>query len=142
MTAELAARAEAPQTAPAKVATRPLHVRLGRYLGWLKILPFALVVGLLVRHRLVAPMPVRHHLVDHGDVVREVFGRASIESRREVLLGFDLVGRVSDVLVDEGDQVKLGQVVAHLVPDQLNADVHAATSFSGALVVTHPAAPS
>jgi HlyD family secretion protein len=43
-------------------------------------------------------------------------------------LGFDLVGRVSDVLVDEGDRVKLGQVVAHLAPEQLTADVHAASS--------------
>ena len=43
-------------------------------------------------------MPVQRHLVDHGDVVREVFGRATIESHREVQLGFDLVGRVSGVL--------------------------------------------
>jgi HlyD family secretion protein len=94
----------------------------------LKVLAVLLVVAIVVRQRLIAPLAVRAHAVDRGDVVREVFGRATIESRREVELGFDLVGRVSDVLVDEGDRVKLGQVVAHLAPEQLTADVHAASS--------------
>lgn len=111
-----------------EASVRPKRARIRRYLGWLKLLAVLSVVALVVRHRLVAPVPVRHHIVDQGDVVREVFGRATIESRREVELGFDLVGRVSDVLVDEGDRVKLGQIVAHLAPEQLNADAHAASS--------------
>lgn len=103
-------------------------MRVRRHLRWLKLLPVVVVVALAVRHQLVTPVVVRRHVVDRGDVVREVFGRATIESRREVQLGFDLVGRISDVLVDEGDQVKLGQVVAHLAPEQLNADVQAVAS--------------
>lgn len=112
----------------AKLPARPKRTRARRYLGWLKVLPVLLVLAIVVRQRLVAPLAVSAHAVDRGDVVREVFGRATIESRREVELGFDLVGRVSDVLVDEGDRVKLGQVVAHLAPEQLTADVHAASS--------------
>jgi len=65
-------------------------------------------------------------------VVREVFGRGTIESRREAQLGFDLAGRISDVLVDEGDHVKLGQVLAHLEPQQYQADMR--TAASGASV--------
>jgi HlyD family secretion protein len=107
---------------------RPKRASARRYLAWLKVLPILLVVAIVVRQRLVAPLAVSGHAVDGGDIVREVFGRATIESRREVELGFDLVGRVSDVLVDEGDRVKLGQVVAHLAPEQLTADVHAASS--------------
>jgi HlyD family secretion protein len=113
---------------PAKLPARPKGARARRYLHWLKVLAVLLVVAIVVRQRLIAPLAVRAHAVDRGDVVREVFGRATIESRREVELGFDLVGRVSDVLVDEGDRVKLGQVVAHLAPEQLTADVHAASS--------------
>ena len=128
MTNETTTRIEVERALPTKPAARPFRARIRRYLGWLKILPFVVVVALLVRHRLVAPMPVHRHVVDRGDVVRKVSGRATIESRREVQLGFDLVGRVSDVLVDEGDRVKLGQVVAHLAPEQWNADVHAASS--------------
>jgi len=95
------------------------------------LLPVLVIVGLLVRHRLTSPVLVTRYVVDRGDVVREVFGRATIESRREVQLGFDLVGRISDVLVDEGDRVKLGQVVAHLAPEQLNAEASAASSGVG-----------
>lgn len=102
--------------------------RARRWLGWLKILPIALLIAFVVQHRVVAPIPVHRHVVDRGDVTREVFGRATIESRREVQLGFDLVGRITDVLVDEGDRVKLGQVVAHLAPEQFRADVQAASS--------------
>ncbi|CAN5729455.1 efflux RND transporter periplasmic adaptor subunit [soil metagenome] len=114
--------------APPANAARPFRVRFRRHLGWLKILPFVIAIALVVRYRVVAPVVVHPQAVDRGEVVREVFGRATIESRREVQLGFDLVGRVGDVLVDEGDRVKLGQVVAHLAPEQLNADVHAASS--------------
>ena len=128
MTQEAVEQPKSVNSPRTKTAAPPSRKRLRRYLAWLKILPFALAVALVVRHRLVAPVPVRQSVVERGDVVREVYGRATIESRREVQLGFDLVGRISDVLVDEGDRVKLGQVVAHLAPEQLNADVHAASS--------------
>jgi HlyD family secretion protein len=128
VTTKTAAREDAVDATPGAPATRALRTRLRRYRGWLKVLPIAIVVAFVVRHQLVVPTPVHVHAVDRGDVVREVFGRATIESRREVQLGFDLVGRISDVLVDEGDRVKLGQVLAHLAPDQWNADVRAASS--------------
>jgi HlyD family secretion protein len=104
---------------------------LRRFAGLLKLLPVLVVVALLVRHRMFSPVEARAHVIDRGLVRREAFGRATIESRREVQLGFDLVGRISDVLVDEGDRVKLGQVVAHLSPEQLAADAQAATTGVG-----------
>jgi HlyD family secretion protein len=116
------------QPLPATPAGRSFRARLRRQVGWLKVLPVVLIVGLLVRHRVVAPVPAHRHVVDRGDVVYEMFGRATIESRREVQLGFDLVGRITDIVVDEGDRVKLGQVVAHLAPEQLNADAHVAST--------------
>ena len=127
MTSETAAEGEVGRSLR-KEPVPPIRRRIRRYLGWLKILPFAIAIAIVAHHRFVAPMAVRPYVIDRGNVVREVFGRATIESRREVDLGFDLVGRISDILVDEGDRVKLGQVVAHLAPDQLNTDVHAAAS--------------
>lgn len=94
----------------------------------LKALPLLLLAALAVRQRFFVPVVVLSHVVERGDVVREVFGRGTIESRREVDLGFDLVGRISDLLVDEGDHVKLGQVVGHLAPEQFTADVRSASS--------------
>jgi RND family efflux transporter MFP subunit len=96
-----------------------------RWLPWVA----ALLIGLvIVRHRLTAAVPVLSHRITSGDVVVEIFGRGTIESRREVQLGFDLTGRISDLLVDEGDRVKLGQILGHLAPEQFVADVHSATS--------------
>ena len=92
----------------------------------------ALLLGGLVYQRRFSPLPVRVHPIDRGDVVREVFGRGTIESRREAQLGFDMAGRISDVLVDEGDHIKLGQVLAHLEPQQYQADMR--TAASGASV--------
>ena len=42
------------------------------------------VIVLLVRHRLFTTVPVRSHKITSGDGVVEVFGRGTIESRREV----------------------------------------------------------
>jgi HlyD family secretion protein len=94
----------------------------------LKLFPVLALALVVARQRLLVPIPVRTATVERGDVVREVFGRGTLESRREVQLGFDLVGRISDVLVDEGDHVELGQVLAHLAPEQFRAEVHTASS--------------
>jgi HlyD family secretion protein len=111
------------------VPATPRRFRLGLLA---KIAIPVVVVGAVAYHRFLSPVSVQVHRVDRGDVVREVFGRGTIESRREAQLGFDLAGRISDVLVDEGDHVKLGQVIAHLEPQQYQADLR--TAASGASV--------
>src|SRR5579859_6000586 len=95
----------APAVAPApRTGRRRWAIRLA------KALAVFLLMALLIRQRFFVTVPARSYVVERGDVVREVFGRGTVESRREVELGFDLVGRISDLLVDEGDRVKLGQV--------------------------------
>jgi hypothetical protein len=42
-----------------------------------------LLLGGIAYQRKFSPLPVRVHHVDRGDVVRKVFGRGTIESRRE-----------------------------------------------------------
>ncbi len=44
----------------------------------------------------------------------------------EMRLGFDLAGKIKDVLVEEGDRVRQGQVLARLAADELPARVEAA----------------
>jgi hypothetical protein len=53
--------------------------------------------------RLWKPIEVEVVAVDRGDITQEAFGRGTIESQREAAVGFDMVGRFSAVLVDEGD---------------------------------------
>ncbi|WP_428569985.1 MAG: HlyD family secretion protein [Solidesulfovibrio sp. DCME] len=44
----------------------------------------------------------------------------------EMRLGFDLAGKIKEVLVEEGDRVRQGQVLARLAADELPARVEAA----------------
>ncbi|MBK7578875.1 MAG: efflux RND transporter periplasmic adaptor subunit [Myxococcales bacterium] len=76
--------------------------------------------------RLWAPVWVEVVRVDRGSIVQEAFGRGTIESQREAAVGFDLVGRLSQVLVEEGTRVTLGQELARLETDQAQADLRSA----------------
>lgn len=76
--------------------------------------------------RVWSPVHVQVVRLDRGLVTEEAFGRGTIESQREAAVGFDLVGRLSDVLVDEGARVTLGQELARLETNQAQADLRAA----------------
>lgn len=84
------------------------------------------VVLAIAWFRLWAPVNVEVTRVDRGLVVQEALGRGTIESQREAAVGFDLVGRLSEVLVDEGEQVTLGQELARLETNQAQADFRSA----------------
>lgn len=74
------------------------------------------------------PVKVIAHRVVQSEIVHEIYGRGTIESQREVQLGFDMVGRISDLLVDQGDKVTLGQEMARLYTDTVDAEVKTARS--------------
>jgi HlyD family secretion protein len=110
-----------------------LRVTLHRVRGlfWPLVLLGAVVFGSWLRFW--RPAQVRAVRVDRGPVVVEAFGRGTIESQREAAVGFDLVGRLSEVLVDEGDRVTLGQELARLETNQAEADLRLAkTGISAA----------
>lgn len=94
----------------------------------LTLLVVSALLGAVGYLRWIAPISAHAHRVRAGQIVDEVFGRGTIESQREAQLGFDLVGRLSEVLVDEGARVSLGQALARLYPEQARADLRAATS--------------
>jgi len=85
-------------------------------------------VSAVVYLRAFAPVPARAYEVKRGEIREQVYGRGSIESEREAQLGFDLVGRLSDVLVEEGARVSLGQELARLSLEQVQADLRVATT--------------
>ncbi len=91
---------------------------------WLIVLVAAAL--LVARARLWSPVRVRAVHVDRGDIRQEAFGRGTIESQREAAVGFDLVGRLSEVLVEEGARVTLGQALARLETNQAEADLRSA----------------
>lgn len=101
-------------------------LRFVRRITWVLVL----TVGILAIAWMVLwrPVPVQIAHPDRGTIVQEAFGRGTVESQREAAVGFDLVGRLSDVLVDEGTRVTLGQELARLETSQAEADLKSATT--------------
>jgi HlyD family secretion protein len=105
-------------------------IRVARRLAWPVVLIAAVLV--LAWFQMWSPVGARVARVDRGPVVEEAFGRGTIESQREAAVGFDLVGRLSDVLVDEGARVSIGQDLARLETNQAEADLRSARTGIGA----------
>lgn len=97
---------------------------------WMVVL--AAAVLLVAWLRVWSPVRVEVVRVDRGTITQEAFGRGTIESQREASVGFDLVGRLSEVLVDEGARVILGQELARLETNQAQADLRSAQTGIGA----------
>lgn len=75
----------------------------------------------------LAPIPVTVTLVVRNDVAPTLFGIGTVEARRAYLIGPTAAGRVKRVLVDVGDTVTTGQLLAEMEPVDLDTRV-AATS--------------
>ena len=72
----------------------------------------------------ITPLPVTVSRVVAAEFVETVLVTGSLVPREEILVGPEIEGlRVLEVLVDEGDRVKKGQVLARLVNDTLDAQL-------------------
>jgi HlyD family secretion protein len=66
---------------------------------------------------------VEYVTVDRGSLVSSISAVGSVRARKEVLLSFDTAGRVSEVLVEAGESVEQGQVLARLTMADLELQV-------------------
>ena len=73
----------------------------------------------------VEPKPDPIETVKRGDVEIKVIETGTIEPLRKVELKSKVGGRLSKMLVDEGDRVKAGQTMALIDPEEINAQVAA-----------------
>lgn len=64
---------------------------------------------------------VRTEVIEHRDLVEIVTASGNIRSRRTVDISSDVSARVSQLLIDEGDDVVAGQILLRLEPDQYQA---------------------
>ncbi len=88
---------------------KPLTVR--------KLLPWLVVVAIVVFavYRLkFSPTPVVAHTVATGEVRGEVMGTGTLEARVKTVISPRIQERLAQVLVDQGDPVKSGQLLARL----------------------------
>lgn len=74
----------------------------------------AAVIILAVVSKLSAPVRVKAVHPQRGMLVVEAFGTGTLEAKVVVVLGAKITGKVVKVLVDQGDTVTKGQVVARL----------------------------
>lgn len=95
------------------------------------------VIGLLLAGALVyvmrntgplAPVQVQLATVEEASLTPTLFGIGVIEARRSYLIGPTGPGRVLRVLVDVGDKVKAGQVLAEMDPVDLDDRMRSTTA--------------
>ena len=99
--------ADAPQ--PAQPAKERIPYR--KLLLWLIVV---VVVALVVCRLKFSPTPVTAHTVAAGEVRGEVMGTGTLEARVETTISPRIQERLAEVLVDQGDVVKSGQLLARL----------------------------
>lgn len=79
----------------------------------------ALLGWLMMSQGPLAPAKVTVAKLEQGPLVASTFGIGTVEARRSYALGPTVASRVLRVLVDQGDTVKAGQLVAELDPVDL-----------------------
>ncbi|HEU0234795.1 MAG TPA: efflux RND transporter periplasmic adaptor subunit [Gallionella sp.] len=89
------------------------------------LLAFAWVV---MKSGPLAPIKVTVTQVVKGEVSPALFGIGTVEARRAYLIGPTAAGRVGRVLVDVGDTVKAGQLLAEMDPVDLDKRVISAAA--------------
>ena len=91
------------------------------------------VVAFFVLRSLTASVPVVAQSAELGLVVAEVMGTGTLDARVKTTLSPRLQERLAEVLVDQGDFVKAGQLLAHLDDGELKQLVAIAeASLAGA----------
>jgi HlyD family secretion protein len=82
-----------------------------RLLTWLIVVALA---GIGVYTLKFSPMPVMTHTIAMGEVRGEVMGTGSLEARVKTTISPRIQERLAEVMVDQGDTVKSGQLIARL----------------------------
>ena len=92
--------------------------RLG--LGLLGVLLIVALAYVVMRSGPLAPTRVTVTQATVGSLSPSLFGIGTVEARRAYLIGPTAAGRVSRVLVDVGDTVTAGQLLAEMDPVDLD----------------------
>ena len=100
-----------------------LRRRLG--LGLLGVILIVALVYVVMRSGPLAPVRVTVTQATVGSLSPSLFGIGTVEARRAYLIGPTAAGRVSKVLVDVGDTVQAGQLLAEMDPVDLDERVAA-----------------
>ncbi|MFZ5774615.1 MAG: efflux RND transporter periplasmic adaptor subunit [Thermodesulfobacteriota bacterium] len=97
---------------------------------WLVAPLVLLVVAVFLRLVVFGPPKVRAVVAEKRDLVRQVYGNGTVEARVVVNVASKITGRLVEVMVDQGDLVKAGQVLARLDQAELNEQTRQARALA------------
>ncbi len=97
-------------------------------LGLIALLALAGFIWLVATQGPLAPARVTVAKAVETRLQRTLFGIATLEARRRYAIGPTVAGRVGRVLVDEGEPVAAGQLLAEMDPVDLGARLDAAAA--------------
>ena len=95
---------------------------------WGKYLLLAAVVAGIVYWVRFSPLPVSGHRVTRGAVTSEVMGTGTLEARVQTVVSSKIAGRISAMMVDQGDEVEEAQILLRLDDHELKQQVEIARS--------------
>ena len=93
--------------------------------GWKLALVAAIAAFVLYRLR-YAPLSVESHVAATGPIASEVMGTGTLEARVVATISPKISGLVTQVLVDQGDRITKGQLLATLYDGDLRQQVEMA----------------
>lgn len=91
-----------------------------------KILAVVTVLAGVAYWFVFRPVPVQTHVIEQGTVISTVMGTGTLEARIKATISPKISGRLTSVLVDQGDQVTKGQLLALLDDVDLRQQVEVA----------------
>ncbi len=90
--------------------------------NWKWLIVLVVVVAVMLRFTFTST-PVAAHVVQKTNVVAEVMGTGTLEARIKTTLSPRIQERLAEVLVDQGDHVSAGQLLARLDDGELKRQV-------------------
>ena len=84
----------------------------------------------------IRPIPVEGYQVAQGEIVAEVMGTGTLEAKVQTIVSTKISGRILDMRVDQGDQVRAGQTLLRLDDSEFRQQVEIARSALDAAKAT------
>jgi HlyD family secretion protein len=100
-----------------------MNTKVKVLVGVLVVAVLGTAAALSVRRARSQGIEVRTEVIERRDLEAIVTASGNIRARRTVDISSDVSARVAQLLVDEGDDVRRGQVLLRLQPDQYQAAV-------------------
>lgn len=103
---------------------------------WGIYLLLAAVAVLAVYFIKFSPVTIEGHRVVRGEITAEVMGTGTLEAKVQSVVGAKISGRISELLVDQGDSILAGDVLVRLDDSELRQQVEIARSANEAAQAT------